>query len=176
MSDAAHRVYQRDIFELVSRMRTDLAYLDPPYGSNNEKMPPSRVRYASYYHVWKSVCLNDKPALFGKAKRRADSRDALACSVFEEFRRGPDGRYIAVEAVDRLLKAVQARWIILSYSSGGRATAEELDQVVRDNGRLLDAVAVDHSRHVMSSMTWTDEWVGSSCGENREYLFLIEKG
>ena len=74
------------------------------------------------------------------------------------------------------LKAVQARWIILSYSSGGRATAEELDCVVRDNGRLLDVVAVDHSRHVMSSMTWTDEWVGSSCGENREYLFLIEKG
>ena len=176
VSDAAHRVYQQDIFELVPRVRTDLAYLDPPYGSNNEKMPPSRVRYASYYHVWKSVCLNDQPALFGKAKRRADSRDALAGSVFEEFRRGPDGRYIAVEAVDRLLKAVQARWILLSYSSGGRATAEELDHVVRANGRLLDVVAVDHSRHVMSNMTWTDEWVGSSCGENREYLFLIEKG
>jgi adenine-specific DNA methylase len=51
-------------------MCNDLAYFDPPYGSNNEKRPPSRVRYAAYYHLWTSICRFDRPILFGKAQRR----------------------------------------------------------------------------------------------------------
>ena len=69
-SSEEHQVHQCDTFDLVPNLTVDLAYFDPPYGSNNEKMPPSRVRYAGYYHIWKSVCLFDKPALFGKAGRR----------------------------------------------------------------------------------------------------------
>ena len=56
-----HEVHQRDVFEVACACEADLAYFDPPYGSNNEKMPPSRVRYASYYHVWTSICRFDKP-------------------------------------------------------------------------------------------------------------------
>ena len=106
-SEGDHEVYQTDIFELVRRVSVDLAYFDPPYGSNNEKMPASRVRYAAYYHLWKSVILFDKPALFGKAKRREDTSDPLAASVFEEFRRNDDGRFIAVEAIARLIQETQ---------------------------------------------------------------------
>ena len=80
-----NEVHQADIFDLVSTIDADLAYYDPPYGSNNDKMPPSRVRYAAYYHLWTSICLFDKPELFGKAKRRADSSDALSASVFENY-------------------------------------------------------------------------------------------
>ena len=65
-----HTVLHGDVFDAVRDRTFDLAYFDPPYGSNNEKMPPSRVRYLSFYHVWTSICLNDKPQLFGKAKRR----------------------------------------------------------------------------------------------------------
>src|SRR5215813_13852374 len=36
-----HVVHQADIFEVVSAIDADLAYYDPPYGSNNDKMPPS---------------------------------------------------------------------------------------------------------------------------------------
>ena len=46
-----NKVIRGDVFDAV-REHHDLVYLDPPYGSNNEKMPPSRVRYASYYHIW----------------------------------------------------------------------------------------------------------------------------
>ena len=44
-----HRVLRNDIFNIVTTNEYDLAYFDPPYGSNNEKMPPSRVRYAAIY-------------------------------------------------------------------------------------------------------------------------------
>ncbi|HEU4834764.1 MAG TPA: DNA adenine methylase, partial [Pyrinomonadaceae bacterium] len=70
-----HEVHNADIFDLAGSIDADLAYYDPPYGSNNYKMPPSRVRYAAYYHLWTSICLFDKPALFGKANRRADTSD-----------------------------------------------------------------------------------------------------
>ena len=174
-SEGNHEVYQTDIFELVQRVSVDLAYFDPPYGSNNEKMPPSRVRYAAYYHLWKSVVLFDKPTLFGKAKRREDTSDLLAASVFEEFRKNATGGFIAVEAIARLIQETQARWILLSYSSGGRATAEQLNEVMQNNGELLAVLELDYKRNVMAGMKWTHEWVDIVEEPNREFLFLLEK-
>jgi adenine-specific DNA-methyltransferase len=170
-----HVVHQSDIFDIVSTIDADLAYYDPPYGSNNDKMPPSRVRYASYYHLWTSICLFDKPDLFGKANRRVDTSDTLSASVFEDFRRNESGRFLVVEAIERLLQQTKTRHIILSYSSGGRATAEELNDVIRSSGKLLEVVEVDYKRNVMGGMRWTHEWVRDAEEKNREFLFLIER-
>ncbi len=174
-SEGEHQVYQTDIFDLVPRVSVDLAYFDPPYGSNNEKMPASRVRYAAYYHLWKSVILFDKPPLFGKAKRREDTSDPLAASVFEDFRCNDDGHFIAVEAIAKLIRKTQARWILLSYSSGGRATAQQLNEVMQNNGKLLTVLELDYKKNVMAGMKWTDEWINDAETPNREFLFLLEK-
>jgi adenine-specific DNA-methyltransferase len=169
-----HEVHRKDIFDLVSSVKADLAYYDPPYGSNNEKMPPSRVRYAAYYHLWTSICLFDKPELFGKAKRRADTSDAWSTSVFEAYRK-IEGRFVAVEAIERLLRQTKTRHIILSYSSGGRATAEELNEVIARAGKLIEVVEIDHKPNVMGGMRWTNEWLREADQPNKEFLFLIEK-
>lgn len=170
-----HQVFQKDIFDLISKVQADLAYFDPPYGSCNEKMPPSRVRYASYYHLWTTVCLNDKPALFGKAKRRNDTSDTIAASVFEEFRQSKGGKFVAVEAIEKLIKNTKTKWIILSYSSGGRATAGELSDVLNSNGTILEVEEIDYRMNVMAGMKWTNEWVQELQKPNREFLFMIEK-
>lgn len=175
LSEESHEVFMRDIFDLIPTVTVDLAYFDPPYGSNNEKMPPSRVRYASYYHVWTTVCLNDRPQTFGKALRRQDTSDKIAASVFEEFRRNESNRFMALEAIERLIATTQARWIVLSYSSGGRATAAELNDILRANGRLVDVVELDYKKNVMAGMKWTNEWLRDAEEPNREFLFLIEK-
>jgi len=139
-------------------------------------MPPSRIRYAAYYHLWTTICLNDRPRLFGKAKRRADSSDKISASIFEEFRRNPKtGRFIVVEAIERLLKNVRAGHIILSYSSGGRATADELNQAIRKCGKLKEVLEIDYKRNVMADMRWTSQWVADAETPNTEFLFLIEK-
>ena len=174
-SEGNHEVFQSDIFDLVPRVSVDLAYFDPPYGSNNEKMPASRVRYAAYYHLWKSVVLFDTPTLFGKAKRREDTSDPLAASVFEEFRTDTAGRFIAVEAIAKLIRETQARWILLSYSSGGRATAQQLNEVMQSNGKLLTALELDYKKNVMAGMSWTHEWINAAEKPNREFLFLLKK-
>ncbi len=174
-SQAEHEVHQKDIFELLPKVDVDLAYLDPPYGSNNDKMPPSRVRYASYYHLWTTVILNDRPDLFGKAMRRTDTSDKVAASVFEEFRKSENGRFMAMEAIDRMIQQTNAKWIMLSYSSGGRATAEDLNDLMQRNGRILELVEIDHKKNVMASMKWTNEWIKDTSEPNREFLFLLEK-
>lgn len=174
-ASSAHQVFQCDILDLVPEVAVDLAYFDPPYGSNNAKMPPSRVRYAAYYHLWTSVVLFDKPDLFGKASRRCDSADSKAVSAFEEFRRSAAGRFVAVEAIERLIESTPARWTVLSYSSGGRATARELNDVLSSHGRLLDVVEVEYQKNVMANMKWSHEWTTKAAEPNREFLFLLEK-
>lgn len=167
-------VLRQDIFDTITGAEFDLAYFDPPYGSNNEKMPPSRVRYNSYYHIWTTVIKNDKPALFGKVNRREDSRDTVSASVFEEFRKDENGNFMAMNAIRTLIERTKARYILLSYSSGGRATKEELFDILNANGKLLRAVEIDYKKNVMGNMRWTNEWVNSD-GKYVEFLFLIEK-
>lgn len=173
--EGAHEVHCADIFDVLPRVEADLAYYDPPYGSNNEKMPPSRVRYAAYYHLWTSICRYDCPPLFGRANRRADTSDVIAPSVFEDFRRDSNGEFLAVKAIRRLLAESTAPHVILSYSSGGRATAQELHEVINSSGRLLETLEIDYRKNVMAEMKWTNEWLREADTPNREFLFLIER-
>jgi adenine-specific DNA-methyltransferase len=173
-SSGNNRVIRDDIFNSVANNRFDLVYLDPPYGSNNEKMPPSRVRYAAYYHLWTTIIQHDKPTLFGKANRRIDSKDDCGGSVFEEFRKNESGDFLAMEALRKLIIETNAHYLLLSYSSGGRATKQQLLDLISDSGKLLEIKLIDHKKHVMSNMRSTSEWINSD-GKHNEYLFLMEK-
>ena len=168
-----NKVIQGDVFDAIKDYH-DLVYFDPPYGSNNEKMPPSRVRYAAYYHIWKTVILNDKPKVFGKANRREDSRDTASPSIFEEYKRNEDGNFIAMQAIKDLIQQTNAHYILLSYSSGGRATKEELNDILHSNGNVIAAREINYRKNVMSNMRWTNEWINTDC-PYWEYLFLMEK-
>lgn len=163
-----------DIFNTVAKNQYDLVYFDPPYGSNNEKMPPSRVRYTAYYHLWTTIIKNDQPPIFGKANRREDSRDAISGSVFEEFRKNATGDFMAMEALKKLIKETNTRYLMLSYSSGGRATKEQLLDIISDSGKLHEIRLIDYKKNVMSNMRSTNEWINSD-GKHNEYLFLMEK-
>ena len=167
-------IYCGDIFECLKDNKWDLAYFDPPYGSNNEKMPPSRVRYASYYHIWKTVILNDKPELFGTVGRREDSRDEIAGSKFEEFRKDDNGHYIATETIRKLAEETNAKYLLFSYSNGGRATKQELLDIFKSVGKIVKVVEIDYKMNVMSGMKWTNEWLNED-RKNVEYLFLVKK-
>ena len=166
-----------DIFEALKQLPNDIgiAYYDPPYGSNNEKMPPSRVRYASYYHIWTTICLNDKPQIFGKANRRIDTSDTIAGSVFEEFRKGESGKFIVIEAIEKLIRQTPANHIILSYSSGGRATANELNEVLNSYGKVIEVKKINYKKNVMATMKWTNDWIKETEENNFEYLFWVAK-
>ena len=170
-----HKVMNKDIFQALTKVKADLSYFDPPYGSNNEKMPPSRVRYASYYHIWKTICLNDKPKLAGKTNRRADCNDKTAGSIFEEFRKSSDGKFIVLQAIERLIKECPSQYILLSYSNGGRAGKEEICEVINTQCKKAQVFSIDYKRNIMSGMRWTYDWTKNNEGKNKEFLFLMEK-
>jgi adenine-specific DNA-methyltransferase len=172
-----HRVYQENILNIAGKVEVDLAYFDPPYGSANELMPPSRVRYASYYHIWKTICLNDRPKLVGAANRRQDVSDIISGSVFEEFRKNADGKYVVIDAIEKLIKTTKARFVVLSYNNNGRATLEAIFDILKRLDLKSSILEIDYKRNVMASMTWTNQWLGGR-GElgNKEYLFLLNRG
>ncbi|WP_423907700.1 DNA adenine methylase [Candidatus Spongiihabitans sp.] len=175
VNDKDNIVIKDDIFNANKIVEADFAYFDPPYGSNNEKMPPSRIRYASYYHLWTTIIKNDKPELFGRAMRRKDSSDRVAASVFEEFRKDESGNYIAVNSIDKLIENANVRYVALSYSSGGRAISEQLNTVLTKHGKLIKTIELDYRKNVMADMKWTNEWLKDTQEPNREFIFLIEK-
>jgi adenine-specific DNA-methyltransferase len=99
----------------------------------------------------------------------------IAGSVFEEFRRGQSGRFIVIEAIEKLIKETSSHYIILSYSSGGKATANELNEVLNAYGKLTAIEKIDYRKNVMSTMKWTKNWAKDTEEKNYEYLFLMEK-
>ena len=168
-----HQVEKQDIFKIVENNEWDLAYFDPPYGSGNQKMPPSRIRYQAYYHFWNSLILNDSPEVFGSNARRIDSRDSISASIFEEFRKDENGHFLAINSVKRLILQTNAKYILLSYNSGNPSSSEQLFDFLstQDVTKLL---AIDYKKNVMSQMTTTKKWLPSET-KYQEYLFLIQK-
>ena len=178
-----NQVFQVDAFEVVKtiplastslkgRKNWDLIYLDPPYGSGNEKMPPSRIRYQAYYHFWNTVILNDKPQIFGKVGRREDSRDSNS-SVFEEFRKNENGDFLAINAVEKLIQNCNSKYVLLSYNSTGGDTQAQLFDFLKTQN-VVQTLAINYKKNVMSQMTSTKQWLPSDT-KYLEYLFLIQK-
>ena len=170
-----HQIMNEDIFKAQAKIKADLSYFDPPYGSNNEKMPPSRVRYAGYYHIWKTVILNDEPELLGKTNRRVDCQDIQASSPFEEFRKSKDGKFIALKAIEKLITECLSLYILISYSNGGRATKKEICEVINSCCSKVKIFAIDYKKNVMSNMRWTNSWVKEKESPYTEFLFLMQK-
>ena len=173
---AGHNTPNQPQYHLLNDVGVDLAYYDPPYGSSNELMPPSRVRYASYYHIWKTICLNDKPKLVGVANRREDAGDTISGSVFEEFRKNDKGRYMVIETIEKLIKNTQAKYGVLSYNNNGRATLQAIKEILQNLKKRVSIIEMDYKKNVMATITrTTNEWVNETKGTNKEYLFVIHK-
>ncbi len=79
-----------------------------------------------------------------------------------------------MQAIEKMIKETNARYILLSYSSGGRTTKEELFDIIHSHGKLISAKEIDYRKNIMASFSWTNEWLNDN-GANKEYLFLMEK-
>jgi adenine-specific DNA-methyltransferase len=80
-----------------------------------------------------------------------------------------------IEELERLLKSTRARYILLSYSNQGRATREELAELLEGLGWDYRCQAIDYRRHVMARMCWTRDWVQSEAAPAQELLFLMAR-
>ena len=119
---------QNSIFDINKYY--DLVYIDPPYGTNNQKTKTTRVRYRSYYHLWTTVCQNDQPDLHGAALRRYDaSSDSLpnGISVFEST-----DHKVVYNATKDLIAQLNCKYILFSYASKAKLSEQDLRDIFAD--------------------------------------------
>jgi adenine-specific DNA-methyltransferase len=137
----------------------DLAYLDPPYNQH---------RYFTNYHVWETLVAWDAPEHYGVACKRVDARDDATKSVFNRRRLMPD-------ALRRVIAAVQARVVVVSYNDESWVTAEELRDMCAVHGHV-EVLAFDSRRYVGAQIGIHNpqgERVGAvSHVRNQEYVVI----
>lgn len=170
VGDKKYNSLSSDIFSIENEY--DLVYLDPPYGTNNEKTKTTRVRYASYYHLWTTIVRNDKPDLFGASLRREDvSSDTKpgAVSVFESTNYN-----VVKDSIYNLINNLNSRYFLFSYNNKSKVTIPDLIDIFSTDFNLVETRYFKHKENVQKKLTSNKEWMGDT-GENLEYLFLIEK-
>jgi adenine-specific DNA-methyltransferase len=150
-----------DAHEAAGRFPADLAYLDPPYNQHS---------YLGNYHVWESLVRWDKPEVYGVAMKRVDVRERGS----DFNRRGAIGA-----ALDAVLGAVEARYLIVSFSNEGYLTVDALRAMLAERGRVRVA-EMPHRRYIGSQIGIYNPQ-GEKVGRpgrrtNREHLFVVETG
>jgi adenine-specific DNA-methyltransferase len=121
-------VCRQDASEFVRSRPAEICYLDPPYNQH---------QYGSNYHLLNSIALWDKPAVDGalgpdgrlrhKAGIRRDWVDTRSAYCY---------RHSASGAFRRLLEAIDARHVVLSYNTEGIIPFEELVDLLASQGRV----------------------------------------
>jgi adenine-specific DNA-methyltransferase len=165
-----HKIYNDDIFNL--NIESDLHYFDPPYGTSNQKTKTTRVRYASYYHLWTTICKNDKPELIGASKRRYDvSSDSLpgAISLFENTK-----DEIVEKAFVDLFKKYNKNYILLSYSNRSKLEIDKLIEIVSAHYSLKKILQFKHSPNSQTFAIKSGDWKNIIKDENHEFLILAK--
>ena len=111
-------VFREDAQALAERLASEevaVAYLDPPYNQHP---------YGSNYHVLNSVVLWDKPPLSRQITR--GTKSAIRTDWRTARRSAYNYRHDASAAYARLLRSINARHILTSYSTDGTIPLADL--------------------------------------------------
>jgi adenine-specific DNA-methyltransferase len=148
------QVYRLDANELVKTVRSDVAYVDPPYNSR---------QYSRFYHVLETLVKWDKPVLSGVALKPPIENTSRYCKVD------------APDALADLVENLDARFIVISYNNTYKSKSSssrnkiELDEIAEiANGKGSVRILEQHHKHFNAGKT--------DFKDHAEYLFLIETG
>lgn len=147
----------------INYPNADLAYLDPPYSPHS---------YATYYHIWDSIALWDKPDVGLKTNRRVD-RVAKHKDYDKHFESPWNRKNSALQAFSDLIDRLPCRYILISYSDDSIINKDDLIDKCNEKGKVIIEY-IDYKRNIMhkiGNMTKETEVIG----KNKELLILLEK-
>jgi adenine-specific DNA-methyltransferase len=121
--------FMLDALECVATGSYDVAYLDPPYNQH---------KYRNNYHVWESLVRWDKPEVYGIANKRIDCKSYT--SAF-------NSRVQIHDALQALVEAVRARYLIVSFNDEGYVSEAQLQAILQRRGPTA-VLRVDFKRYV----------------------------
>lgn len=90
------KIYREDANQLVKKVKTDIAFIDPPYNSR---------QYSRFYHLLESVSKWDKPKLEGVAMKPKPENMSEYC------------RSKAPYAFNELITNLDAKYIVVTYNN-----------------------------------------------------------
>ena len=117
-----------DALEFVRSRPADICYLDPPYNQH---------QYGSNYHLLNTIALWDRPQVDNEL--RSDGRLKHKAGIRRDWIRTRSDfcyRRSAPEAFRRLLEAIDARHVVLSYNTEGIIPFDELVGLMSAQGRV----------------------------------------
>lgn len=155
--DATHL----DALEAVQQHEADVVYLDPPYNQHS---------YLGNYHVWETLVRWDAPENYGIAAKRIDCKTRR--SPFNSKRQIHD-------AMRAVVKAVRARWLLVSFSNEGYISRDEMMALLGERGPV-EVQEIAHPRYVGAKIGIYNP-DGKKVGrvgrlKNVEYLFRVRCG
>ena len=103
----------------------DIVYLDPPYNQHP---------YGSNYHVLNSIVLWDKPNFPEKITR--GTKSAIRLDWRSERRSAYNSKIKAVEEFDDLIRKINCRYILTSYSTEGNIPLQKMMKILGSKGSL----------------------------------------
>lgn len=109
-------VYNEDINNLITKVKGDILYLDPPYNAR---------QYCANYHVLESISRYDKPVLSGKTGLRDyNGQKSKYCSSR------------TVESIfDDLISNADFKYIFLSYNNEGLMSFDSIRKIMSKYGK-----------------------------------------
>ncbi len=153
-----------DAFEAAKLLEGDVAYIDPPYNQHS---------YLGNYHVWESLVRWDKPEVYGVACKRVDVRQRQ--SVF-------NSRPRFAEAMRRVLAAVRAPVLVVSFNNEGYLAREEMESMLAslwDGRGKVTTIENDFKRYVGAQIGIYNPR-GAKVGKvshlkNKEYVYVVSR-
>ncbi len=152
---------RREALSFVSGSTADLAYLDPPYNIH---------QYGSNYFMLNTIAIWDRPEVpcnrddAGRLREKAGIR-----RDWTETRSAYCSRKSASAELKSLLDAIDARHIVMSYSSEGIIPFDELLDILSCHGRVelfgRDYTVYRGGRQSMARKTG-----------NLEFVLVVERG
>lgn len=117
------RIYREDSNKLAKKIKTDIAFIDPPYNSR---------QYSRFYHVLETIVKWDKPKLYGTAMKPKEENMSDYC------------RNKAPEVFKDLVDNLNTKYIVVTYnntydskstSSKNKITLEEIETTLKQKGK-----------------------------------------
>lgn len=170
-----HKTLCSDVFKKTMPY-ADIAYIDPPYGTNNMALSTA-TRYASFYHLWDTLITSKpfhRPELFGKAGKPTANKgftEAIESNHKE----------IVIPELIKLIKRTNSKFIALSYSNKGLLTLHEIEQIFQAADCDMDYLRLFTSTHKSNHQKHTAKKAGqyiqrkNEKAELIEYLFIVKK-
>lgn len=145
-----NKSFNKNANELIEELGGDILYLDPPYNSR---------QYAPNYHFLETISKYDYPEIRGVTGMRPYENQKSSFCIKSEV----------TEAFEDLIKKAKFTNIVMSYSTDGLMSSEQIEEILKRYGieETYKKYTIPY-RQYMSKKTNQTECLN-------EYLFFIKK-